>query len=110
MSSCPDQMKRGTACDQIYIGETSRSLREGVKEHRYAVKTGNMNNGIAAHAWNSDHQVDWKTAEVRLQEQRYWRRKELEAIHIWKAERTSSMDIGLNINSIWITVLDCNRT
>lgn len=37
-------------CDQFYVGETSRILREKVKEHRYAVKTGNKNNGIAAHA------------------------------------------------------------
>ena len=96
-------------CDRIYIGETSRSLKDRVKEHRYAVKTGNMNNGIAAHAWNSEHQVDWEAARIRLQEQHYWRRKVLEAIHIRKTKRTSNLDIGLSINSIWIPVLDYNR-
>ena len=41
-----------------------------------------MNNGIAVHAWNNDHHVDWEAAKVRLQEQHHWMRKVLEAIHI----------------------------
>ena len=92
-------------CDSVYIGETSRSLSERLKEHKYAVRTGNMKNGLAAHAWNNDHQVDWEMAKVRLQEQHYWKRKVLEAIHIQKEERTSNLDIGLNINSIWTPIL-----
>ena len=28
------------SCDHVYIGETSRSLKERVKEHRYAGRTG----------------------------------------------------------------------
>ena len=34
------------SCDHVYIGETGRGLKERVKEHRYAVRMGNMNNGI----------------------------------------------------------------
>ena len=65
-------------CDHVYSGETSRS----VKEHRYVVKTGNMKNGITAHAWNHDHQVNQEVAKVRLLEKHLWKRKVLEAIHI----------------------------
>ena len=59
-----------------------------------------MNNGIAAHAWNNDHHVDWEAAKVRLQELHHWKRKVLEAIHIQREEKTSNLDIGLSINPI----------
>ena len=94
------------SCDHVYIGETSRSLKERVKEHRYAVRTRDMNNGIAAHAWNNDHHVDWEVAKVRLQEQHHWKRKVLEAIHIQSEEKTSYLDIGLSINPIWTPILN----
>ena len=78
-------------------------LPERVKEHRYTVRTRNMNNG---HAWDNDHHVDWEAAKVRLQEQHHWKRKVLEAIHIQREEKTSNLDIGLSINPIWTPVLN----
>lgn len=72
----PEEAKRGVVyevpyagCSHVYIGETGRSLNDRLKEHRYAVKTGNMNNGIAAHAWNNKHHVDWDAAKVRTCEE-----------------------------------------
>ena len=49
----------------VYIGEMGRSLTERLKEHKYTVRRGNMNNGIAAHAWSEQHHVDWSAARVR---------------------------------------------
>ena len=43
--------------EKIYIGETGLNLQERLKEHKYAVKIVSMNNGIAAHAWKSNHPV-----------------------------------------------------
>ena len=41
-----------------YIGKMGRSLDMRLKEHKYAVRTANMNNGIAAHASKSQHPVN----------------------------------------------------
>ena len=61
-----------------YIGETRRNLQKRQMEHRSAVRRGDENNSIAAHAKNQ-HQVNWKGAEVLLQEPKYWIRRVLEA-------------------------------
>ena len=52
-----DEEKKGVVyevpcgeCEQVYIGETGRNLKERLKEHQYAVKKENPKNGIAAHA------------------------------------------------------------
>ena len=34
-------------CEAVYIGETGRNLQERIKEHKYAVKRKDENNGIA---------------------------------------------------------------
>ena len=31
-----------------------------VTEHKYAVKTGDQKNGVAVHAWNEGHRVNWE--------------------------------------------------
>lgn len=59
---------------------TGRTLKEILKEHTYAVKLANMNNGITAHL------IDWDySAKVRKQ-----KRKVIEAIHIKSMPRTSN--------------------
>ena len=52
-----DEEKKGVVyevpcgeCEQVYIGEIGRNLKERLKEHQYAVKKENPKNGIAAHA------------------------------------------------------------
>ena len=75
-SRTPKECKRGAVyeipcadCDSVYIGETGRSLKDRIKEHKYAVSRGDMKNGVAAHAWSSQHKVDWSSAKVRTVEQ-----------------------------------------
>ena len=92
-------------CSRRYIGETGRSLQERLKEHKYAVKSANMNNGIAAHAWNQQHQVDWDAAEVKMFEQHLWKRKVLEAICIKETKENNNLDCGLNVNQVWSPLL-----
>jgi hypothetical protein len=108
----PEELRRGVVyevpcqdCSKTYIGETGRSLQERLKEHRYAIKTGNINNGIAAHAWNHQHQVDWDLARVKTFEQYLWKRKVLEAICIKETKENSNLDCGLNVNQVWSPLL-----
>ena len=92
-------------CDQVYIIETGRNLKERLKEHQYAVKKKDLKNGIAAHACQQQHRVDWSAAKVRCTEQHYWKRKVLEAIHIQQQANTSNLDCGLQISPVWLPLI-----
>lgn len=59
-------------CNRSYIGETGRNLKKRLVEHKAAVKRGDMKNGIAVHAWEQQHRVNWDEADVLVQEPRYW--------------------------------------
>ena len=111
-NSTPEERKWGAVyeipcadCDLVYIGETGCSLNERIRGHKYAVKTGDMKNGIAAHAWAAQHTVDWSSARVRTTEQFLWKRKALEAIHIQREPRTSNLDYGLLLNPVWLPLI-----
>ena len=75
------------------LEKTGRKLKDRLKEHQYAVKTGNLRNGIAAHDWNAQNPVDWSSAKAKKNEQHLWKRKVLEAIHI--REPNSHLKLGL---------------
>ena len=45
-------------CDKYYIGETGRTLKIRLGEHKLAVKRGDPKNGIAVHAHESNHTID----------------------------------------------------
>ena len=58
----PDLMKKSVVykilcldCGKVYIGETSRNWKQGLMEHKGAVKKGDRKNGVATHAWDEDH-------------------------------------------------------
>ena len=44
-------------------------------EHKAAVRRGDTNNGIAVHAWEHQHRVNWENGSVLKQEPGYWKRK-----------------------------------
>ena len=52
-------------CHQTYIGETKRTLKVRLGEHKQAVKRGDPKNGIAVHAHESNHVIDWDGARVK---------------------------------------------
>ena len=88
----PNELKWGAVCEvlcgeceKVYIGETGRSLNKRLKKHQYAVRIGNMNNGIA---WQSKHFVDWSSAKVKTHETNIRKRKILEVIEIQRHEHT----------------------
>ena len=56
-------------CKCSYIGEIGRNLQKHLNEHKAAVRRGDRNNGIAVHASDHDHRVDWEAARVLEQEQ-----------------------------------------
>ena len=51
-------------CNRSYIGETGRSLKKRLVEHKSAVKGCDTNNDIVVHAWEHQHRVNWDEASV----------------------------------------------
>ena len=62
-------------CDSVYIGETGRSLGKRIAERKYAVKTGDRKNGVAVHARDEGHMVEWEGAEILELEPHYLKRR-----------------------------------
>ena len=85
-----------------YIGETGRSLQKRMMEHKAAVRRGDWNNGIAVHAWDEDHRIDWEGANIKEVEQQLWKRKALEAVHIHMQPNTNNLDRGLILSDVWL--------
>ena len=46
-------------CDPVYTGESKRTLKVWMTEHKWAVKKSYPNNGIAVHVAKSQHRIDW---------------------------------------------------
>ena len=98
-------------CECSYIGEIGRNLQKRLTEHKAAVRRGDRNNGIAVHASDHDHRVDWEAARVLEQEPRYWKRRTLEAIHIMRHGNTTNLDCmqanaKLNLDSFLDSVIN----
>ena len=92
-------------CDSVYIGETGRSLEMRLKEHKYAVKTYDTNNGVAVHAWDNDHHVNWDAARVVAVEHHLTKRRVLESLHIREQRKTSNLDSGYTLSPTWRPLL-----
>jgi hypothetical protein len=52
----PPEKKKGVVyevqchdCDDVYVGETGRTLKKRISEHKQAMKRGDQKNGIAVH-------------------------------------------------------------
>ena len=61
-------------CDQVYVGETGRTMKKRISEHKQAVRHFDDRNGIAVHAFQYDHQIDWENASIADTEQFYWKK------------------------------------
>ena len=51
-------------CGSLYIGETGRTLKKRLMEHKWSVCNGDTNNGIAVHVRETEHSVQWEQAAV----------------------------------------------
>ena len=92
-------------CNHVYIDETGRTLRKRLTEHKVAVKKCDTKNGIAVHAWNSGHQVEWESAKVKDVVPNLAHRRIGEALHIFQTANTTNLDCGLTLDSIWFPLL-----
>lgn len=96
-------------CDFVYIGETGRTLKKRVTEHKLAVKKADDNNGLAVHVWKNSHSIDWDGAKTRFITPYYWKRRVTEAIQIQQHNHTMNLDCGLFLSPIWKQILPSLR-
>ena len=66
-------------CQATYIGETGRNLNTRLTEHKRATRNGDVNNNIAEHHLQTNHRIDWDSAECVIYSTNYYQRLTLES-------------------------------
>ena len=88
-------------CGSLYIGETGRTLKTRLMEHKWSVRNRDTNNGIAVHVTETDHSVQWEQAAVIKTEEFITKRKVQEALTIRRTDNNMNLDPGLMLDRIW---------
>ena len=65
-------------CQATYIGETGRNLNTRLTEHKRATRNGDLNNNITEHHLQTNHRIDWDSAECVIYSTDYYQRLTLE--------------------------------
>ena len=86
--------------------QTKRTLKGRLGEHKQEVRRGDPKNGIAVHAHESNHAIDWDGAQVRRSVSGYWQRRATEANQIKRSRETMNLDGGLQLPTMWNPILD----
>ena len=64
------------------MGETERTLKQRITEHKRAVENADRNNGLAVHVASTEHKIRWGEAEVVHREEQWTKRKIKESFSI----------------------------
>ena len=51
-------------CDNVQIGETSKTIKSRITEHKNAIKREDTRSIPATHAMNNDHRFDWTKTTI----------------------------------------------
>ena len=52
-------------CGRVYVGETRRTLKQRIIEHKQAVRNADSNNGLAVHVAGTGHPLGWSRGCVQ---------------------------------------------
>jgi hypothetical protein len=58
------------------------------------------------HEIDEDYRIDWEGAIIREMEQRLWKRKALEAVHILMQPNTNNLDRGMILSDVWLPFME----
>ena len=88
-------------CSAVYIGETGRTLKVRLAEHKRAVRMGDVNNGIPVHSLKTGHSIAWDKAKITDRETHWQRRRVKEAIRIQRSQVRMNLDQGIVLHQAW---------
>ena len=88
-------------CNGVYVGETGRTLKKWISEHKQAVRHMDDKNGIAVHIQRMVHRIDREKASITATEEFYWKRRIQEALQIQSHPTTMNLDCRLSLNHFW---------
>ena len=88
-------------CGKLCTGESKRTLKVRLAEHKRAVQKSDANNRIA----NTNHSIDWANVKVVKTVPGYWEGRTAEAILIKKSQESMNLDSGLLLPSVWNPIL-----
>ena len=66
----------------MYIGETGKTLKVRMAEHKRAVESKDPLNGITVHVQKTAHNINWQEARILARENNWGRRRVIEAFDI----------------------------
>ena len=96
-------------CKEVYIGETKRTTKQRIREHRADTRIGRIDkSAIAEHAHITGHRVHWEPKVIE-REQDSGKRKVKEALHIHRMRKRSgsmNQDGGWHLSNIWLDLVD----
>ena len=98
----PDVQKSGvvykipcSGCQESYIGQTGRRLKQRFDEHKRAIKQADFNaSPLAEHAWTEQHPVDWSNVKVLSNPSDHTTRLVEEALAIRSTTNVLNRDTG----------------
>ena len=93
-------------CGRSYIGETGRSLKTPLSEHKRAMRIGDPWNTISVYVnSNTEHYIEREKNLVLASESNLQHRKLREALLICKTPNNINTDPGAQLNSTWTTLI-----
>ena len=97
-----------TECEQVYVGETNRTAKQRIKEHRCHTRTGHTElSAIAEHAHSTGHDIHWQPHIVAKEKNTTMRKvKEAIAIHKLGQEKTMNLDCGIELSKLWLSLVE----
>ena len=87
-------------------GESKRTRKVRLTEHKCAVVRRDVNNGIAVHVTKNEHSIDWGNARVVRSVRGYCEWRATEAIRIRSCKNSMNLDNGLHLPGTWNPILD----
>ena len=90
-------------CDWSYVGETGRTLRDRVQEHKRAVRNWSRSSEIANHVEETGHRVNWEGATTLTKESSHFQRVFKEAC--FSRSHNSGNRVFHQLDSAWDSLL-----
>ena len=86
-------------CGEEFVGETGRTLRQRMTEHKRAVRNSDPNNALAVHVSKMHHDIKWEEAKLLTREEHWTKRKIKEGLAIRSRDSNMNLDQGFQLDS-----------